>query len=166
MGACCAEGARENEAREDMSIGREEYTQAQVLAWFIYQHLIGQPVAPDDAALALECDVRVARRLVREAADAVETADAEPGDGTERAQLARRLVIIMRRLCAGERLTRKRAQVLTGLSPAATVRLLDDLSRLTPVTTDQQTRRVRINPVDGGTPFMVRRLVEVWYLVR
>ena len=46
-----------------MSIGCEEYTSAQVLAWLIYQELIGQTVSPEDAALALECDTRVARRL-------------------------------------------------------------------------------------------------------
>ncbi|MFN8473771.1 MAG: hypothetical protein U0822_16395 [Anaerolineae bacterium] len=149
-----------------MSIGCEEYTHAQVLAWLIYQHIIGQPVSPEDTALALECDARVARRLAQASADAVASADDAPGEATERARLSRRLVIVMRRLCAGERVTRKRVQMLTGMSPDAAVRLLDDLSRLTPVTTDQRIRRVRVTPVDGGTSFTVRRQIEVWYLVR
>lgn len=145
-----------------MSIGRDEFTPAQVLAWLIYQGLIGQTVTAEDVALALECDIRVARRLVQETEDALAGAAVK----TERAEMARRLVIIMRRLVAGERLTRRRVQLLTGMRPDAAVRLLDDLSRLTPVTTDQRTRLSRIEPVDGGTPFTVRRLVEVWYLVR
>ncbi|MFN8483263.1 MAG: hypothetical protein U0768_09510 [Anaerolineae bacterium] len=149
-----------------MSIGCEEYTSAQVLAWLIYQELIGQTVSPEEAALALECDTRVARRLALEAADAVAAADAAPAGGSERARLAGRLVIVLRRLCAGERVTRRRVQILTGMSPDAAVRLLDDLSRLTPVTTDGRTRRVRVMPVDGGTPFTVRRQIEVWYLLR
>ena len=149
-----------------MSIGREEYTLAQALAWLIYQGLIGQPLTPEDAALALECDVRVARRLVQEAEDALAGVADKSGAASERAAVARRLVIVMRRLVAGERLTRKRVQLLTGTRPDAALRLLDDLSRLTPVTTEERTRRMHVTPVDGGAPFAVRRLVEVWYLVR
>ncbi|MFN8497306.1 MAG: hypothetical protein U0641_05565 [Anaerolineae bacterium] len=149
-----------------MSIGCEEYTPTQALAWLIYQQLIGQPVTTEDAALALECDTRVARRLAGAAEEAVAAADDAPAEGAARGRVARRLVIVLRRLCAGERVTRRRVQLLTGMSPDAAVRLLDDLSRLTPVTTDQRVRRVRVTPVDGGTPFTVRRQIEVWYLVR
>ena len=149
-----------------MSIGREEYTSAQVLAWLIYQGLVGQPLTAEDVALALECDVKVARRLVAEAEAALAGAVDKTGEASERAALGRRLAIVLRRLVAGERLTRKRVQLLTGTRPDAALRLLDDLSRLTPVTTDQRVRLTQVRPVDGGTPFVVRRPVEVWYLVR
>jgi hypothetical protein len=129
-----------------------DYSYREILALILYKRLLGQGCGVDYVCDRLGCPEWLARRALREAEATMRWRSGEEDKADQaRGATGWLVVCVLARLVGGDRLTVQALVELTGLSRTAILVLLDDLSRVTPLTYEQ----VVIN----------RRVRQEWYLI-